>query len=167
MAGVSRKTGGLNLGNGCRARIGVSLMLGLLFFLCARASAEEAMQAFLLKCGASGKNGEIARITKDTDLGTVETLVLDMKKVTDMDVEEIPNDWGVVLKKLNMLGLTRLISTWECDMRFSDKEAQAWGAIRLRAHQVSTLQIIVVHHVREEVFMRVQNNGGELSLQRQ
>jgi hypothetical protein len=105
MAGASRRGSELNLRRGWKVKMGASLMAGLAFFLCAKASAgdEQILLAFLSICGTgSGEDGETGEITRNTDLGTLKTLVIDLSKLLSVD---IPNGLGGGLGNLKSLSV--------------------------------------------------------------
>jgi hypothetical protein len=122
------------------SRMGVSLMVGLVLFLCVKASVreEEEMQEFLLKCG---KLSEGEKFTRDMDLETLEKLMIDVVEASKI---QIPGEWGAVLKSLDMLMLTGPIpEAGDDDMQqeffLLDEEVETLGLIVSKVREVPTL----------------------------
>jgi hypothetical protein len=148
MAGISRRMGELNQRQGQRARIGISLMVGLVFFLCAKASVrEEGMQTFVLKCGNLGDG----KPTKDTDprgIGGCTIYLAEASKIS------IPGEWRAVFKRLHGLEVTgEMFGNKEEDMQqafLSDKEMQTLGKILVSVAEVSGLVWLSLQNIKIE-----------------
>jgi hypothetical protein len=152
MAGVSRKAGNQNVRHGWRSRMGVSLMVGLVFFLCAKASVreEEEMRLFLLRCGMASeeRNAKFARITKDTNLGALKQLTINVVEASKMP---IPDGWGAVLKELETLMFTGMMCEADGNVRqasLSEKEMQTLELMSSRVKEVPTLTYLSFDNMR-------------------
>jgi hypothetical protein len=142
MGGVSRKAGKQNERHVWGARMGVSLVLGLVFFLCAKASigeevrSVEKMQEFLLQCG---ELPEGRKFTKDMNLETLKRFTIDVAEASKIP---IPGEWGAVFKSLTMLIITGLVCEADDDVQqtfFLGEEAETLGSIVSKVKEVPAL----------------------------
>jgi hypothetical protein len=154
MTGVSRKMSDLNLGQRWAARMAVSLTLGLVFLLYAKASAaretkcanDSRIETFLIGCASINEGHPF---TRGTDLSSISSIEIDLPKASKSEVPQMNWKSFQVLKRLVIIGRMP-----EADKQggaaqeyLSDKEMQTFGEILLLTPHAFMLDCLILQNM--------------------
>jgi hypothetical protein len=143
VAGVSRKMSDLNVKQRWGARAGVSLMMGLVFLLCAKASTgDEEMRAFLLNCAIPPEGYNFA---DSMDFRRLQTIKINLPEASNMPV---PKNWGNL--RIEGLEIRGLMSGADKNMHvITEKEDYTLKTMLVLVAEITTLKWV---HLKDMAF---------------